>query len=120
MTGPQADGKVHPDFMIERATEGLSVALFRCPLEFKDQNKTVEVARQQLHFFRDQENQIKANSEPGGRAPRLRLTLLLAQKSKQKRASAALGMSGSSGRQLQFRQDDQTKSLHVPRRTRGS
>ena len=41
-------------------------------------------------------------------------------KSKQKRACAALGMSGSSGRQHQFRQDYQTKWLPVPRRTRGS
>ena len=37
----------------------------------------------------------KTQAESGGRAPRLRLTLLLAQKSKQKRACAALGMSGS-------------------------
>ena len=34
----------------------------------------------------------KQNPEPGGCAPRLRLTLLLAQKSKQKSARAALGI----------------------------
>jgi len=37
----------------------------------------------------------KTKEKPGGRAPRQRLTLLLAQKSKQKKACAALGMSGS-------------------------
>ncbi len=43
----------------------------------------------------------KIKAKPGGRAPRLRLTLLLAQKSKQKKACAALGMSGASVRQPQ-------------------
>ena len=38
---------------------------------------------------------LETKSKPGGRAPRLRLTLLLAQKSKHKRANAALGMSGA-------------------------
>jgi hypothetical protein len=43
-----------------RATEGSSVALFHCTLGFKDQSKTVGVARQQLHFLcSDKENEAK-------------------------------------------------------------
>jgi|GEM_PF-3457027 len=45
----------------------------------------------------------KSKPEPGGRAPRRRHTLLLAQKSMQKRACAALGMSSSQWRQPQFK-----------------
>jgi len=48
---------------------------------------------------------LKTKPEPGGRAPRLRLTLLRAQKSKQKRAYAALGMTGSTRRQHQLNPD---------------
>jgi hypothetical protein len=46
-----------------------------------------------VHFYTLQRSTKKSQS--GGCAPRLRLTLLLAQKSKQKTACAALGMSGS-------------------------
>jgi len=42
---------------------------------------------------------LKTKANPWGRAPRRRLTLLLALKSKQKKACAALGMSGSEGLQ---------------------
>ncbi len=38
-------------FMKLRATDGSSVALYHCTLEFKDKSKTVGVARQQLHFL---------------------------------------------------------------------
>jgi len=45
-----------------RATEVLSVVLFHWTLELKDQSKTVEVARQQLHFLcSDKENEAKEN-----------------------------------------------------------
>ena len=43
-----------------RATDGSSVALYHCTLEFKDKSKTVGVARQQLHFLcSDKENKAK-------------------------------------------------------------
>ena len=46
-----------------RATDGSSVALFHFTLEFKDKNKTVGVARQQLHFLcSDKENEAKESS----------------------------------------------------------
>ena len=47
-------------FMKLRATDGSSVALYHCTLEFKDKSKTVGVARQQLHFLcSDKENKAK-------------------------------------------------------------
>ena len=47
-------------FMKHRATDGSSVALYHCTLEFKDKSKTVGVARQQLHFLcSDKENEAK-------------------------------------------------------------
>jgi len=47
-------------FMKLRATDGSSVALYHCTLEFKDKSKTVGVARQQLHFLcSDKENEAK-------------------------------------------------------------
>ena len=46
--------------MIERAIDVESVALFCWTLKFKDQSKTVGVARQQLHFLcSDKENEAK-------------------------------------------------------------
>jgi len=56
----QGTDKVQPDLIIERSTDGESVDLFLCPLELKHQNKTVGVARQQLHFLcSDKENEAK-------------------------------------------------------------
>ena len=57
-----------------------------------------------FHVLRNLKTKPILKPEPGGCAPRQRLTLLLAQKSKQKRACAALGMSGASRRQRQFRE----------------
>ena len=52
--------KVQTGVIIERATEGSSVAFFICSHKIKDQNKTVGVARQQLHFLcSDKENEVK-------------------------------------------------------------
>ncbi|MEJ2197737.1 MAG: hypothetical protein P8X54_04120, partial [Desulfuromonadales bacterium] len=46
--------------MIERATDGSSVAFCYCLLQFKDKSKTVGVARQQRHFLcSDKENEAK-------------------------------------------------------------
>ena len=50
-------------FIKLRATDGSSVALYHCTLEFKDKSKTVGVSRQQLHFLcSDKENEAKENS----------------------------------------------------------
>ena len=58
----QAADKVQTEFMVERAIDGSSVALFHWTLEFKDKNKTVGFARQQLHFLcSDKENEAKEN-----------------------------------------------------------
>ena len=47
-------------FLKFRVTDGSSVAIFLCISEFKNQCKTVGVARQQLHFLcSDKENEAK-------------------------------------------------------------
>ena len=62
----------------------------------------------------------KAKAKPSG-LPDSNFIFFLATKKRSKRKlGAALGMSGSSGRQHQFNLVYLTKFLHIPRRTRGS